>query len=586
MKKTLTLLFFLLTCCRFFSHAQTTLSLPFFDDFARYKSRLDTLKWEPGSSVFVNDHFSKNPVSKNIATFNGMSSAGLISQSILLSNSGVDTLTSRPLNIAGFSAADSVYLTFYLQTGGIGDAPVLSTSRPAYFEVEFKDNNGNWVQASRINPPPSSQRTLAFKPYLFAITDAKFFHANFQFRFRSFGNRRISQDTWNLDYVVLGANRRKADSRFDVMTSRRVNSLLERYTAMPIHQFMANIAGELNDSVFTTLNNYENQPRGIATTSTIQIGNNAPVPFATHQIPIRPNFLQYDSFPDKPAASIFNGLSGFQTIKSSVLVSTSESDPLTLLNDSISRTTELHDYYAYDDGSAESIKSYLFGQGAQLGQVAQQFYLNQPDRVKSIMVYLPKTGNTKNTRVTFKIWNVGSNGSPVLPEIFDTVFVVPDLAQLDNWFEIPVDPSVRVSNSFFAGWTITGTQPLFSVGLDLNQNTPLRFTDFGTTWSTENVGSLMLRVALNNNITGISENAMLAAAKTRVYPNPASSYVMLQGKFEHVRLLNSTGQVVLEKRGNGTEMRLETGHLKPGFYLVQLQKADQIETHKLIIQPN
>ena len=131
MKKTLTLLFFLLTCCRFFSHAQTTLSLPFFDDFARYKNRIDTLKWEPGSSVFVNDHFSKNPVSKNIATFNGMSSTGLISQSILLSNSGVDTLTSRPLNMAGFSAAASVYLTFFLQTGGIGDAPVLSTSRPA-----------------------------------------------------------------------------------------------------------------------------------------------------------------------------------------------------------------------------------------------------------------------------------------------------------------------------------------------------------------------------------------------------------------------------------------------------------------------
>lgn len=584
MKKTLLLVFLFLTSFRVFSQTPDTL---FFDDFARYKNRLDTLKWEPRSTVYVNDHYSKNPVSKNIATFNGVSSTGQLSQSNVLSNAGVDTLTSRPLNTANYTISDSVYLKFYLQTGGIGDAPVPSTSRPAYFEVEFKDANGNWVQVSRINPPPFSQRTLAFKPYAFALNGAQFFHANFQFRFRSFGNKRISQDTWNLDYITLVAQYRKSRSGFDVMTSRRVSSLLERYTAMPIHQFLVNIAGELNDSVFTTLNNYENQPRGISTTSSIQIGNNAPLPFATHQIPIQPNFLQYDLFPDKPAASIFAGLSGFQTIKSSVFVNSRENPSSeTVLNDTISRTTLLHDFYAYDDGSAESVISVLFGQGAQVGQVAQQFYLNQDDRVKSIMVYLPKYGNTKNTRVTFKLWNVDSNGIPATPEIFSTVFVVPDLAQLNNWFVIPVDPSVRVSNSFFAGWSITATQPFFSLGLDLNQNTPVRFNDFATNWITENEGTLMLRVALNNNITGLGETVGPMAAKTRLYPNPASDFVMLEGDFEHVKLMTSTGQVLLEKRAASPGLRLDTRHLKPGFYLVQLQKAGRIETHKLIIQPN
>ena len=57
-------------------------------------------------------------------------------------------------------------------------------------------------------------------------------------------------------------------------------------------------------------------------------------------------------------------------------------------------------------------------------------------------------------------------------------------------------------------------------------------------------------------------------------------------EFETLRLLNATGQLVLEKKGNGTEMRLETQGLKPGFYLVQLQHRNQIETHKLIIRPN
>ncbi len=580
MKKTLALGFLLFSCLAAF--AQTGLPLPFFDDFAKSNTTLDNTKWMPAGSVYVNNHYSNDPISKNVVTFNGVSSTGKMNPSTALSSGPVDTLTSRPINLGGLMAADSVYLTFYLQTGGIGGIPDFSQFVPRYFEVEFKNNNGNWQQARRINPPPSTQKTVAWKQVLIPITDAQYLHANFQFRFRTVGFRVTSEHTWNLDYVQLGSGRRKSDSRFDVTTSRRISPLLERYTAMPIHQFMANINGELNDSLFTTLNNYENQPRAIATTTTVQIGNGAPAVVANHAIPLPGNFQQYREFPDKPNAGIFNGLSGFQDVRSSVFVDTFEPTPETKFNDTISRVTRLHDYYAYDDGSAENLRSYLFSTGVTLGQIAQRFSLNLNDRVKTISVYIPKVSNTKNTVVTFRIWNENSSGNPDGQGIFSKNFSVPDLAQLDTWIDIPVDPSVPVSGSFFAGWTINSSQPIFSVGLDLNKNTTMHYTKFGTTWFTETQGTLMLRVATNNNITGISKN--LEAKTTKIYPNPATDFVNLEGSFEAVRVLSATGQLVLEKQGNATGIRLETGQLKPGFYLVQLQHKNGTETHKLIIE--
>src|SRR5688572_17746414 len=585
MKRSFVLVIALLSCFRVFSQGADPTVRLFFDDFARY-NRLDTTKWLPRTSAYLNDHFSKNPVSKNIVTFNGLSAAGVLNQSTSGASTPVDTLTTRPINLSIYTPADSVYLRFYVQTGGVGGMPVLSASVPAYFEVEFKDNNGNWQQAQRINPLPASQRTLDFKYNIIAITGSQYFHNNFQIRFRTIGKRRLTDDTWNLDYVFLTARRPKAQTQFDIMTSRRVSSLLQQYTAMPIHQFLANINQSLNDSVYTTLNNYENQPRGITAHSTIQIGNNAPQQFATYPIAMRPNYLQYDSFPDKPADSFFTGLTGFPTIKSSVYVTSAETvTPDTRYNDTISRTTELRDYFAYDDGSAESIKSYVFGQGVQLGQVAVRYDLNKQDRVKSILVYLPKVGNIRNTIVNFKIWNVATNGDPDGSGIFTTSFSVPDIAQLDNWIEIPVNPSVIVNGSFYVGWTITATQPLFSVGLDLNKSTPIRFTKVGS-WDTENLGSLMIRVVMNNNVTGLTETVAQTKTSSSLYPNPATDHVTIRGTFETMRLLTSTGQLVMEKKGNGTEMRLETQHLKPGFYLVHLQHKNGIETQKLIIQRN
>lgn len=589
MKKTFLLLCLGLSGFAGFAQGSSSLSLPFFDDFARFDNRLDTTKWEKGSTVYINNHFSRNPLTKNIATFNGVSAAGNLHPIFSGQQDGVDTLTSLPINLAGFNPADSVQLSFFLQTGGLTlpSTPLFASNRPRYIQVEFKNNNNVWQAApgGRINAPTAAQLTKAFKQYFFAITATQYLHSNFQFRIRSFGNPTLDFETWNLDYVYLNSGRRRNERRIDVATSRKVGSVLQRYTAMPIHQFQANVAGELNDSVYTTLNNLEDQPRAITSTSTVQIGNAGPVTFASKPIALNAFARQYNDFPDSPNPAVFSGITGFQDIKATVFVETQEQAAAgTLYNDTISSVTQLRDYYAYDDGSPENIINIQRTSPGFIYQLAQRFFLNQNDQVKRLTFFLPKSNNTPGTVATFRIWNVKPNGEPEDNSIFSATYTVPPIAQLDTWVNIPVNPPVQVSGSFYAGWTIPSGSANFSVGLDQNNNAP-RYYKTNNASGFQNEGAVMLRVFMGNHITSIAENST-AKEVISIYPNPAKSRVMVRGAAEVVRVFTLTGQQVLEKTVTGAETELDVSKLSPGLYLVQTQKESRVQTQKLIIQPN
>ncbi|MBK0402382.1 T9SS type A sorting domain-containing protein [Adhaeribacter sp. BT258] len=557
------------------------LSLPFFDDFARYNNRLDATKWLPQSSVYVNDRFSNNPVSKNIVTFNGFLADGKINASSSQSIVEVDTLTSRPINLSNRSAADSVYLSFFLQTGGIGNNPGSNAS----FKVEFKTNTGVWEQAFQRSGTPTQAALPNFTPFFVRISDPKFFHANFQFRFRSTGRTSLVRDTWNLDYVLLNSGRQKNNALMvdDVALIQPLNSILKRYSAMPAHQFIGHVATELNDSLYTVLKNLSGQPRADSLLALVQVGNNAPVRFDNSIVAINPFPATY-LYSATPTAAPFSSVSGAVNIKSIIVVENNEASLATQYNDTITRITPLQNYYAYDDGSAESVVSVQQGV---TGQIAHKFTVNKADMVEALTFYLPKVQNQKGTFVNFRIWDE-VNGNPAPSPRFNYGFSVPDISRLDTFITIPVNPPVSVSSSFYVGWS-SSNQYFFSVGLDRNESSRgnARFLIAGNSWQNySNIdGAIMLRPVMNNNIVGISENQQ-AKPNVQVYPNPATAVVNIKGNFDAVRLLTLTGQLVLEKAGMAAETQLQTSHLKPGMYLLQVVNKNRIQTHKLIIQPN
>ncbi|MFC5269761.1 T9SS type A sorting domain-containing protein [Adhaeribacter terreus] len=555
------------------------LSLPFFDDFARYNNRLDATKWEPNSSVYVNDRFSKDPVSKNMVTFNGFLADGRINASSSQSIVEVDTLTSQPINLSNRNATDSVYLSFFLQTGGIGNNPGSNAS----FKLEFKTNAGVWEQVFQRSGSPTQAALPNFTPFFVAIKDAKFFHANFQFRFRSTGRTSLVRDTWNLDYVLLNSGRQKNNALMvdDVAIIQPLNSMLQRYSAMPAHQFIGHVATELNDSLYTVLKNLSGQPRADSLLAFVKVGNNAPVRFDNSSVAINAFPATY-LYAATPTAAPFSSVSGPVNIKSIIVVENNETSLETQYNDTISRITPLQNYYAYDDGSAESVTSIEQGLS---GQIAHKFTVNKSDMVEALTFYLPKVQNRKGTFVNFRIWDeVNSNPAP--SHRFNYGFTVPDIEKLDTFITIPVNPPVTVSGSFYVGWSASN-QYFFSVGVDRNESSHgnTRSLAAGSNWVGFDPGAIMLRPVMNNNIVGITEN-QLAAQNVQIYPNPATSVVNIRGNFDSLRLMTITGQVVLEKASTNSEMQLKTNDLKPGLYLLQVIQNNRIQTHKLIIQPN
>ena len=101
---------------------KSVLGLPFFDDFSYDRSIASIDLWEK-SSIFVNRSYPLNPPTIGVATFDGLDRSGLardFNPSNITDPS--DTLLSKEIDLSG---SNSVYLMFYYQAKGMGDAPEL-----------------------------------------------------------------------------------------------------------------------------------------------------------------------------------------------------------------------------------------------------------------------------------------------------------------------------------------------------------------------------------------------------------------------------------------------------------------------------
>ena len=111
---------------------ESTLRLPFFDDFTETATYLDAAKWQ-NRSVLVNSGFPLFPTNYNAATLDAIDETGKVYSHASSSPFVADSLISRPISLVDengekLSPADSLYFSFYYQPQGNGDAPEKSDS--------------------------------------------------------------------------------------------------------------------------------------------------------------------------------------------------------------------------------------------------------------------------------------------------------------------------------------------------------------------------------------------------------------------------------------------------------------------------
>ncbi|GAA3936084.1 T9SS type A sorting domain-containing protein [Hymenobacter algoricola] len=581
----------------------TALPLPFFDDFSTQAEGPPNLeRWIAGGGVLINNRFALAPTSRGVASFDGLNSRGLPYGTFY---SDTDTLTSQPIDLSGRSAADGVFLSFFYQVGNIFSQPsTASSSRPVFISVDFKDNNNRWQQIWMLR---SQGKRTDFRQKLLAVDQARYLHGNFQFRFHTSGYQSTANgnDSWAVDYVKLDRNRSAADSSYrDITTSAPLKSLLKRFTAMPVWQYNAapTPSAELNDQTATTINNLDlgPQPIPIDWRGTLQllptgpsamflVGNQA-IGANARQLPLVGN-VRLTPLPLTPEP---------KTIRHSLyLVRLAGVDPLTVANDTISRVTELKNFYAYDDGTPEGTIDFFPFVSGPPHFYAFRYDLNRPDQVRSLRIY-PVLPDAAGRTITANVWDSQGTGNALRPADSPKAtvsFTIPaTLPAGQRFVEINFTTPVAVNGSFFVGY---GRGPLGGqyapMGLDLNNAPPENyfFANETGTWvpySTDQfnagktpAGAIMMRAVMTNNTTTAAADPSVAAAFA-LYPNPSSGLVRVQGRYARATVFDALGRPVWQQPAAQLgQPELDLRPLAAGVYVVQLTLPTGLTVAKRLV---
>jgi hypothetical protein len=555
-----------------------TLSLPFFDDFAKGEGAPDPSRWADRGGVSITDRYASSPPTVFAASFDGLNAAG---QSYGSANAvgPTDTLTSKPLNLAAAQPQDSVYLSFFWQAGGKMDAPNFSSSTQFYLQLQFKEANGNWTP---IWTQKGTGRSTDFAAVMIALKESKYLYNGFQFRWVSGGSQNGLRDVWHLDYVYLDRNRRLNQLQTaDVALTQRLPSLLQRYTAMPLWQFLVNPAGEVRPQVGSEMVNLSNSPAAISWRAfTRNLSTGAVDTFLRGSAPVNPG--SRTTIAATPSKDFLSSQQQPYSLQTVLFLNTKEPNFYTRYNDTLRRQTDLLDYYAYDDGTAESGFSYPSSTAVQL---AYQFDLSQQDRLKMVRIFFTAT-NTPGTELYLRVW-ANNNGKPADQPLYEQRFTVPATAGLNNWLDIVLDQQVPVSGRFYVGYRQPTGSIFVNVGYDLNESAPdkLFAMNGATAWdAVPNIdGALLIRPVMAGTLTASAEE--LTANQIRHYPNPVTenSFYLTQA-FDQAQLYAVTGQLVQTWGKTPARQRLSLpDSFSPGIYFVKAFTGSQHITLKLIL---
>lgn len=586
-----------LICCFIFqlTGQSQSLQVPFYDDFSKPSLLTpDSTLWLP-SGVTLNNSYAINPPTQFVATFDGRNQFGRPYNAATNNAFGeTDSLTSRPIDLSGFTPNDSLLLSFFLQPKGLGDLPDPEDS----LIVRFRNRQMAWVNVYRNDSTVKS--TTRFGQVFLNVRDTSYLHDKFQFAFVTKGRQSGAFDVWHLDYVFLEkqSNRLKPQGFYnDIAVQNIEGSILKYYRSMPMRQFVSNADNEIADSLSVNINNL--RPDLLSLGSKWEInelisGQNiltaqaANLQFFLRQVTNKFAVPKL-TIPAQEKATLSYGFKVFSTDFQSGFVDGVDFTR----NDSLFVTSELDDFYAYDDGTAEV--------GAdvdlRLGSVAIQFVLNQPDTLGAVRInFTPYFRDQTGNDFLLQVFS-NRNGRPDRAITQQTIQVAyPET--LNGFVEYELSRSVAVTDTFYVGWSRLADEAI-AVGFDKNspQFADKIFYNLGSSWQTNRSrnginrvnGSFMIRPVMGFRASGPEgeTEVPLASEPTSnddfiVFPNPASHIINWGKKGEFIaQIFELNGRLILEERTNKGTMNVSS--LSSGMYLLRLSNRNESFNKKIII---
>jgi hypothetical protein len=539
--------------------------------------------------AYLNRRFGVSPRSLGVVTFDGLDATGYpYAIGTSLTNTA-DYLHSKPLDLSGLNASDSLYFSFLVQSEGWGDLPELTDSLRLEFYAKDLDQ---WFHVWAIE----GDTTAPFKVVHIPVKDAKYFKKGFQFRFSNYGALSGALDHFHIDYVHLRAQSNLADTLFkDFAWVYPMNSLLQDYTAVPWDHYKNTPKPFRNDFPVALHNGSptpeNNQFAGLFTIdqSGIQLNqfsiagsqlsngdlNYAPATtyFSTH------NISTFGSFP-----TTGSGNEQAFRVKGSINVQF----PNLSLNDTTSFYQPFFNFYSYDDGSAEA----AFGPTGVQSRLAVEYNAYEADSLVGVAFhFVPSVVDVSEKLFLVSVWsNEGGHPGELLYED-DVFFPRTPLYGDQRGIFVPYyftdTQKVSVPTSFFIGWRQLDAERL-NLGLDRNidHSDKVQYSvDGGFTWYTSPFqGSAMMHPIFS---TALDSSLGLAQKQNNpltwfVYPNPAQDqiHIDLPAEFQGKQLLltDALGKIKMSQIATS----FDVSSLPNGVYFLQCPSTS-LRALKLII---
>ena len=600
------------------SGTASAVKLPFADDFS-YNSLYPSRKLWSNRYVFVNKGFAVNPVTIGVATFDAVNDTGAVYPYAMQFPFVADSLTSNSIRLDSafgstpvkLSPADSVYVSFYFQPQGIGNAPETEDSLILQF---FNPVSQSWSTVwNHQGMKLDSFRTaygVDFKNVMIPVTDSDYFSPDFRIRFlnkASIPNNNIpswrsgAYDHWNIDYVYIDKDRNINDTTVhDVAWIESMQTLLLNYISMPWNQYNANAQAETNTAAALKFRSLDqgvglknmNQYFYVQNLDDKTFHKSTPYPASTNMaagdvINYAPDY-QYPSSQPFYFKSNATENADFEVMFRIY----SNTPPLDIIhsNDTMRFYQRFYNYYAYDDGVPE----YGYGLSNQGAKLAYKFTLNTPDSLQSVQMYFNQTLGAANQKYFYlTVWD--DNGGEPGNIIYQQQGIRPEFEnKLFKYHTYKLKHAVYVSGTFYVGWQQL-TQDNLNVGFDANNDHQDKiFYNSGGSWQNSSYhGALMIRPVLGDKkdaFVGMQEKESLVGLG--LFPNPVSDKylnIRIYGVSEskksrlEISVYSLTGSLLLK---SNYKSKIFTGNLERGLYFIKISspKGDISLMRKFIIR--
>ncbi|MEP5612838.1 MAG: T9SS type A sorting domain-containing protein [Cyclobacteriaceae bacterium] len=571
--------------------------LPFWDDFSISSATVDSvriwgidtsLQWELALSanVFVNSTLAINPPSYNVATFDGLDKNGTFYSNDNSATGLADELVSTSIDLSGKTVGDNIYFSFFWQAGGNVEKPEEGDS----LVLHFMNSDSTWIPIWHAEGGESLDET-AFTQQIIEVTTA-FLSKDFRFRFQSYGDLDGPFDAWHVDWIYLNEGRSNVDNGYlDRAFSGDLTSPLAPFTAVPLVQFNVDNRFVANQKIeVSNLDATDLYPIDVAYSLTNTNDNTVLIADTDRAYSVllqsekdTITLLDADLMPINLKDVDFSSITAFDSVVLQTKISLKSNDAVLdgsvvdlRVNDTIQQNYTLHNYYAFDDGTAE----FAAGTNIRNGQVAVKFWVEQQDTITHVDINFPNISPILQTPPTLTLKILRS----LSPEIAGTAeqITVENNASRNSFTRYELDRPVVVSDTFYVAYQ-QFINDFIGIGFDRSNSEASQyiFENKDGEWI-QNIslnGALMIRPVFREGVDFVLGSE--PKPEISVYPNPTQGSFTIQQQYEKVELLDLSGKVLFAEK---KQVSHNISKFREGVYLLKIHLKGFHKVQKIILK--